>query len=157
MRNLVSVAIIIGGTFLCGVVAYFLATELTGSALSKATDGMAFSRWKEKFLTLVILTGGFTGICSLAWFVSCLFFKISSPSGVGRRTIWAVLGAVTLLGSIAIPQIYSAVTGIKVNAVVTAIFVVEFTLLGYWGVSLFSTPAAFKYTPLGAQLVRSRK
>ena len=55
MRNLVSVAIIIGGTILCGVVAYFLATELIGASLARASDGMALSRWKEKFLTLKLL------------------------------------------------------------------------------------------------------
>ena len=158
VRTAVNIAIIIAGTIICGALAYFITSALVGHHLATASNNMNYTRWQEKFSTIVIFTGGLTGICSLIWFgLARGVFKIDSASGVGRRTIWAALAVISLIGSIAIPQIYSAVLSIKINIVVTIMFVIFFTLLGYWGLSIFTTPTAFKYTPLGAELIRTRK
>ena len=41
------------------------------------------------------------------------------------------------------------------NAPVVAIFAVLFALVNYWLITIFATPLAFKYTPVGAKLFLS--
>lgn len=158
VRTIVKIGIIVAGTVICGALAYFISSAAFGHSLATASQNMAYTKWQEKFSTLVIFTGAVTGLCSLAWFIlSRWFFKITSSTGGGQRIIWAILAVISLAGSIAVPQIYAASAGIKVNALVLAVFVIFFTGIGYWLLSIFTTPAAFKYTPVGARAIRARK
>ena len=158
VRTIVKIAIIVAGTILCGALAYFISSAAFGHQLATASNNMAYTNWQEKFSRLVIFTGAVTGICSLAWFIlSRWVFEITSSTGGGRRIIWAILAAISLAGSIAVPQIYAATAGIKVNVLVLAVFVIFFTGIAYWLLSIITTPAAFKYTPVGARMIRARK
>ena len=155
--NAIRVLAIVIVTCICTGLAYFVASQTVGHQLATLSDGMVFSRWQSKFLNLVLVAGGLVGICSLIWFLLSTFvFKIYYPFGIGKRTVWSALAFLTLIISIAVPTFYSNTIGIKVNAVVTSLFVIFFTIINYWIVTIFTTPAAFKYTPLGSQLVLSR-
>lgn len=152
-RTAAKIAGIIVATVLCSVLAYYVSSAVTGPQLANATNNMNYSRWQEKFFSLTAAVGGLTGFCSLFWFILARWaFKISMAMDTGKRTIWAILAAVSLVGSIAIPRFYSVSLGIKVNGVIIALFILFFTVMGYWLLSIFTTPKSFKYTPVGAQL-----
>lgn len=152
-RTISKLAGIIAATVICGLLAYYVSSLTVGHQLATLSNNMNFSRWQSKFLSLTLAAGGLTGACSLIWFVlTRKIFKITSPFDAGRRTIWAALAAVSLVGSILILRFYSVSLGIQINIVIYALFIIFFTVLGYWVVSIFTTPKSFKYTPLGAQL-----
>lgn len=156
-RTISKLAGIIFATLICSLLAYYVSSFAVGHNLATLSNNMSYSRWQEKFFTLTVAAGSLTGVCSLFWFILARFvFKISSALGTGRRTIWAVLAAVSLIGNIIIPRFYSVSLGIMINAVVIALFVLFLTVLGYWIVSIFTTPKPFKYTPLGAQLLNRK-
>lgn len=148
---------ILVSTVVFSALAYYIGSAVTGHQLATLSNNMTYSRWQDKFFSLTIVAGGLTGICSLIWFILARFvFKINSAFSTGRRTIWALLAVVSLLGSILIPRFYSVSLGITINVVIIALFVLFFTVAGYWLVSIFVTPKPFKYTPLGAQLFSRR-
>ncbi len=156
--TIVQIAIIVALTVACGIIAYFVVSSVTGHQLATASGNMAFSRWQEKFQSLVINTGILSALCALAWFVLTRWiFKINTPRGIGKRTIWAGLAALDLIGCIVIPQFYSSTLGIKTNFLVTVIFIIAFAGVGYWLLTIYTTPNIFKYTPVGAQLLRAGK
>ena len=152
-RTAAKIAGIIVATVICSALAYFVSSAVTGHSLANATNNMEYSRWQDKFLSLTMAVGGLTGVCSLLWFILARWaFKINTAMGTGRRTVWAILAAVSFVGSIIVPRFYSVSLGIKINVIVIALFVLFFTVLGYWLLSIFTTPKSFKYTPVGAQL-----
>lgn len=152
-RTAAKIAGIIVVTVICSLLAYYVSSAVTGHQLANATNNMNYSRWQEKFFSLTIAVGGLTGVCSFIWFALARWaFKINTAMGTGRRTIWGILAAVSLVGSIVIPRFYSVSLGIKINEIVIALFVLFFTIIGYWLLSIFTTPKSFKYTPVGAQL-----
>lgn len=152
-RTIAKLAGIVFVTGICMLLAYYISSFAVGHKLATLSNNMNYSRWQEKFLSLTLAAGGLTGVCSLIWFILTRFvFKITTAFGTGRRTIWALLAAVSLFGSILIPRFYSTVLGIKISIVIIALFVVFFTLAGYWLLSIFVTPKPFKYTPVGARL-----
>ena len=156
-RIIAKIAGIIVATLICSLLAYYISSAVTGHSLATLSDKMSYVIWQERFFKVTIVTGVLTGICSLIWFILARFaFKINSVFSTGRRTIWALLAAVSFFGSILIPRFYSASQGIQINIVIIALFVLFFTVVGYWLVSIFVTPKPFKYTPLGAQLFSRR-
>ena len=155
--TIAKLAIIVFATLICGLLVYYISSFAVGSQLATQSNNMMLSRWQDRFLRLTMAAGGLSGVCSLICFILTRWvFKINTPFDTGKRTIWALLAAVSLFGSILIPRFYSVALGIKVNVVVIAVFVFFFTVLGYWLVSIFTTSRAFKYTPVGARLF-SRK
>lgn len=156
-RTILKFGLIILVTFICSALFYYLISSTVGHQLSTASGNMVFERWQEKFSTLTKLIGGFTGLCSLVWFfMARAGFKLNSPSGVGRRTFWAVIAAASTVGSIAIPMILSSNLGIKINVVVYIFSIIIFTGIGYWLLSIVTTPKSFKYTPVGAMTLLNR-
>ena len=61
-------------------------------------------------------------------------------------------GATTQKNDAHIVDFYSAMLGIQINIVIIVLFVIFFTVISYWLMSIFITPKPFKYTPVGAQL-----
>ncbi len=158
LRTLAKLATIIAVTFSCVILTYFITSSITGHQLATASGNMAFSRWQEKFQSLTINAGILSFLCSLAWFVLTRWiFKINSSRGIGKRTVWAALAALDLIGCVAIPQFYSSTLGIKINFIVIAVFIIFFAGIGYWLLTIFTTPKIFKYTPLGARFFLARK
>lgn len=156
-RTIAKIAGIVIATLICSLLAYYISSAVTGPQLATLSNKMSYNSWQDKFFKVTIVTGGLTGICSLIWFILARFaFKINSAFSTGRRTIWALLAAVSFFGSILIPRFYSASQGIQINIVIIALFVLFFTVVGYWLVGIFVTPKPFKYTPLGAQLFSRR-
>lgn len=149
-------AVIILVTFLCMELANFLAENYAGAhQLATDSGNMPYTRWQEKFQTLIFLVGGISGLCSLAWLgLTGWIFEADSYELARWRRFWIILAVVTLIANLAVPQIYSLSVGIKLNFAISGVFVLAFTVIGYWLLSIAVTPPAFKYVPPLAGLFR---
>ena len=157
-RTAIKLITIIVVTMICTTLAYYSSSYAAGHGLATASGGMNYSRWQEKFFILTAVTGALSGICTSIWFIlTRMVFEINSPQGVGRRLIWSIIALISIIICIAVPHLYSASLGIKVNGIVIGLFIIFFTVLNYWLLSIFTTPLSFKYTPVGAQIFLSRK
>ena len=156
-RTIIKLILIVATTIFCTAAAYYLCLNITGHSLATASENMNYSRWLEKFFALTRTTGLINGICALIWFISARFlFKIDEASGAGKRIFWAAFLLLSIAISVGIPHFYAPILGIKLNGIIFGLFLAIFSGIGYWLLTIFTTPLAFKYTPLGAQLILKR-
>lgn len=158
MRTVIKIFSIAAVTVGCIAVAYYSGSNAAGHALATASDNMNYSRWLEKYFVLTRATGGLNGICALGWFFAArFFFNVDDVTSAGKRIFWAALLFVSLAISVAVPHFYAPMLGIKLNGIIFGLFAAIFTGGGYWLLTIFTTPLAFKYTPLGAQILRRQR
>ena len=156
-RTVIKIFLIAAGTVACLAAAYYAGSNATGHALATASDNMNYSRWLEKYFVLTRATGLANGLCALSWFLAARFiFEVDEAAGAGKRIFWAALLFVSLAISLGVPHFYAPILGIKLNGIIFGLFAAVFTGAGYWLLTIFTTPLAFKYTPLGAQLFGGR-
>lgn len=156
-RTIIKLILIVATTIFCTAAAYYLCSNITGHSLATASENMNYSRWLEKFFALTRATGLINGICALIWFISARFlFKIDEASGAGKRIFWTAFLLLSVAISVGIPHFYAPILGIKLNGIIFGLFLAIFSGIGYWLLTIFTTPLAFKYTPLGAQLILKR-
>ncbi|MCH3960121.1 MAG: hypothetical protein LKE51_12490 [Selenomonas sp.] len=127
-----------------------------GSGISKTflkAGEVTHAVWTKHYMGLVRVLGIVTCILTLAWyFFARFFFKITNPFGVGKRTIWVIIGVVNLLACIVVPMLYvHNDTVVKLGAPLYVLFLLLFGVIGYYSCSLLATPASYKYTPIGAE------
>ena len=157
-RTIVKLILIAAATVLCMAAAYYLGSNVTGHALASASDNMNYSRWLEKYFALTRATGLLNGLCALSWFLSARFLlKVDEIAGAGKRLIWALICAASLAITLGVPHFYAPMLGIKLNGLIFALFAIIFTGAGYWLLTIFTSPLAFKYTPPGAQFFGRRR
>ena len=156
-RTVVKIFLIAATTLICAAAAYYLGANVTGHALATASDNMNYSRWLEKYFVLTRATGLANGLCALSWFLAARFFlEVDEIPGAGKRIFWAALLMASLAISLGVPHFYAPLLGIKLNGIIFGLFAAIFSGVGYWLLTIFTTPLAFKYTPLGAQLFGRR-
>ncbi|MBD3878842.1 MAG: hypothetical protein SR1Q5_04050 [Quinella sp. 1Q5] len=156
-RTIIKIFLIAAMTVACAAAAYYLGSNVTGHALATASDNMNYSRWQEKFFALSRATALINGLCALLWFLLArFFFTVDEATGMGKRIIWFALLMASLAISLGVPHFYAPLLGIKLNGIIFVLFAAIFTGLGYWLLTIFTTPLAFKYTPLASQLFRRR-
>ncbi len=154
-RTVIKIFLIAAVTAACAAAAYYIGSNVTGHALATASDNMNYSRWQEKFFALTRATALINGLCALLWFIAARFlFTIDEAKGTGKRIIWAALLMMSLAISLGVPHLYAPMLGIKLNGIIFGLFAAIFTGLGYWLLTIFTTPLAFKYTPLASRLFR---
>ena len=155
-RTVVKIFLIAAVTAACVAPAYYLGSNITGHVLATASDNMNYSRWLEKYFELTRATGLLNGLCALGWFLAArFFFEVDESASGGKRIFWASLLATSLAISLGVPHFYAPILGIKLNGIIFALFAMIFTGAGYWLLTIFTTPLAFKYTPLGAQTLKT--
>lgn len=156
-RTVVKIFLIVATTLICAAAAYYLGANVTGHALATASDNMNYSRWLEKYFALTRATGLANGLCALSWFLAARFFlEVDEATSAGKRLFWAALLMASLAISFGVPHFYAPLLGIKLNGIIFGLFAAIFSGVGYWLLTIFTTPLAFKYTPLGAQLFGGR-
>lgn len=156
-RTVIKIFLIAAVTAGCIAPAYYLGSNIAGHALATASDNMNYSKWLEKYFALTRATGLLNGLCALGWFIAArFFFKVDEAQDAGKRIFWAALLATSAAISLGVPHIYAPMLGIKLNGIIFSLFAVIFTGAGYWLLTIFTTPLAFKYTPLGAQFFNRR-
>ena len=157
-RTVVKIFLIAAATIACVAASYYLGSLITGHALATDSGNMIYSRWQEKFFALTRATGLLNGLCALTWFLAArFFFTIDEAPGAGKRIFWAAMLMASLAVSLGVPHFYAPMLGIKLNGIIFALFAIIFGGLGYWLLTIFTTPLAFKYTPLGAKFFGRRR
>jgi len=153
-RTIIKIFLVAAAAVGCIAAAYYLASLATGHALATASDNMNYSRWQEKFFTLTQTTGLLNGLCALLWFIAArFFFTVDEVPGAGKRIFWAGLFAASAAISLGVPHFYAPMLGIKLNGIIFGLFAAIFTGVGFWLLTIFTTPLAFKYTPPAARAV----
>ncbi len=156
-RTVVKIFLIVATTIICAAAAYYLGANVTGHSLATASDNMNYSRWLEKYFVLTRATGLANGLCALSWFLAARFFlEVDEVPRAGKRIFWAALLMASLAISLGVPHFYAPLLGIKLNGIIFGLFAAIFSGVGYWLLTIFTTPLSFKYTPLGAQLFGRR-
>lgn len=151
-RTIIKIFLIAAVTVGCIALAYYLGSNIAGHKLATASDNMNYSRWLEKYFTLTRAAGLANGLCALLWFMAARFIlEVDEAAGAGKRIFWAALLMASLAVSLGVAHFYAPILGIKINGIIFGLFAVIFTGVGYWLLTIFTTPLAFKYTPLGAQ------
>lgn len=142
-------------TVVLSIIAYYVGSSL-GKSLIVGTQ-ITHSEWQAYYMKLVAIVGATGGVLSLVWYMLARFgMKIDSPFGVGKRGLWVILGLLTLVECVAIPYVYSTMNStLKMGISIPAVFVILYVVIGYWGGSVFATPDVYKYTPLGAEMIRA--
>ncbi len=156
-RTIIKIFLIAAASVACVALAYYLGSNIAGHKLATASDNMDYSRWLEKYFSLTRAAGLANGLCALGWFLSArFFFTVDEAAGSGKRIFWAALMMASLATSLGVAHFYAPILGIKLNGIIFGLFAAIFTGAGYWLLTIFTTPLAFKYTPLGAQMILKR-
>ena len=113
----------------------------------------------EVWTNIVLHTRLPQALTAIAWSaMSAWLFSVSSPFGVGKRSIWLGLGAGLTVFVCVFPFIYASQRSLlTMSMIIPVIFIVFFVLAGYWLSTIFSTSAAYKYTPVFGKQFRGRK
>lgn len=156
-RTVIKIFLIAAVTVACVALAYYLGSNIAGHKLATASDNMDYSRWLEKYFSLTRATGLANGLCALSWFLAArFFFEVDEAAGAGKRIFWAALLTASLAISLGVAHFYAPILGIKLNGIIFGLFAAVFSGIGYWLLTIFTTPLAFKYTPLGSQFFGRR-
>jgi hypothetical protein len=159
MNRMSKTALQIGGIIaviaICSLVMYFIGSSMAqslGTELSRA--GRNASNWKNDYSTLILALGAVSLLVTLGWYILARFiFKVTSPQDTGKRTIWAALW----LGGIALTIAITALNSLPKNFIIHIMHVLFFNIIGYYLCTLLWSPAPFKYTPLGAKQLWSKR
>lgn len=157
MKTIVQALAAIALMALLSVIVYYLGGILAKPLLT--AESVGHTDWMKDYFGLVRMMGIGSALLLLLWFVLARFvLRASDPLGAGKRTVWAVLLFLSAVFSIVAPYVYHAIHHRPETSIMfVVLFLVFYTLVGFWGGSLFVTPDAYKYTPIGGAAVRSPK
>ena len=157
MKTVISLAGIIVGALLLSILAYYIGSAIAKSFLS--AGGVKYSTWQHHYFSLVVYMGSISGIMALVWYLMARFvIKIEGAFNIGRRTLWSLIGVAEVVLCFAVPYIVAVTdTILKMSISIPVLFILLYALLGYWVGSIFFTPEPFKYTPVGAMMIRAPK
>lgn len=155
IRTGVKIGAIIIVAVACIALAYYIGSGLTGHKLATLSDNMNYSRWQDKYYKVTCLAGAISGASTLGWFMSARYLlKADEATGAGKRLIWLIWFGLSIAGSLAAAHFYSPQLGIRLNGIIYAVYGLIFSGLGYWLATIATTPTVYKYTPIGARLLR---
>lgn len=153
MTTVLQVLGIIVFAIACGAIMYFGLARPLGQGYIVGTN-IKIQDWLRVYTNLVYAVTVFSLLTSLFWYVLArASFKVTNAKSVGKRSVWVALLLVNIVGVSALTFLMGAIPkGISLYAV----HLVLFSLVGYYLATLLCTPAAYKYTPLGATVVRRK-
>ena len=141
-----------------GVIAYYAGSAL-GKSFISVQDGITFVAWQACYRKLVIAMCVTAGFLLFAWYLLARFvLAVQDAWDGGKRPIWLILAFLSVVACFVVPYGYAAIEHkLKLGISIPALFVVLFGLFGYWGGSIFATPAPYKYTPIFSEKIRAPK
>lgn len=158
-KTVLSIIGIIVAAAVVSVIVYYIGTAVGKSIVAEA-GAKDFSIWKKEYLSLIKIMGVVSGAALLLWYAcSRFFFRITMAFGEGKRATWSILMGILTVLCFVIPYAYAAASHGKfiMHILLSLLFVVFYGVIYYWGGSIFVTADAFKYTPVGAMMVRKPK
>ncbi len=140
-----------------GLIAYKVGSIEAQSFIG--TTKVKMQDWQKVYSTVVMVMSSLAALIAISWCALTEWgFSVQVPFGVGKRTVWAVMGAVLAVISFVVPYGYASTSGnLIMSPVIPVTFVVLFVLVGYWLSTIFASSPAYKYTPLLSSQLRRRK
>jgi hypothetical protein len=121
-------------------------------SLVSTGPAITLDAWREAFRTWATFGIGVALGASLLWFVlGQWFFGLDHWAGAGRRGTWLALLVVSLLAGV--PSALLTPAAQEWGRLSLAFYVTN-NFLVYYLATLFCSPPSYKYTPVGAALVR---
>lgn len=157
-RTGVEILGIVAVTAVLCLISYYAGGAL-GKSFVSVQDGITFTVWQAHYQKLVMAMGVVAGFLLLAWYLLARFvLTVNDAFDGGKRMIWLIFGFLTLVACFVVPYAYAAIDHrLKIGMSIPVLFLALFGLLGYWGGSILTTPAPYKYTPLLAEKIRAPK
>lgn len=158
MRSILGIFGICAWMAVMGFVAYQAGSAAAQSFIGTGANA-SLQKWQTPYLSLVSIMAVVSALAAILWCALAEWgFKVNYPTGVGKRLIWGLIGAVLTVFAFAFPFAYAGSHPVlKMSIIIPVIFVVFFVLAGYWLATIFATGAAYKYTPLGAMKIRGSR
>ena len=154
MKTIMQVAGIIGVILICAAIMYFGLAKPLGQGYIVGSK-VKIQQWMAAYKSVVLFVTGFSIFISMLWYVAARFiFKITNSINVGKRAVWGVLFVLSIAGVIVITW---AVGNITKGISLYLVHLLLFSVIGYYLTSVLFAPAAYKYTPLGAEMLRKRR
>ncbi len=134
---------------------YLILTQLEKGLLQDMVypiAGISIDNWIEQFSLLGFIGLIVAWISSLLWYITAEWFlKINSSKRSGGRIIWFLIFAMPIVtAGITILLIPGAQKGYFFSAVLQFVNIT----MSYYLATVFFSPSAFKFTPLGAKFLR---
>lgn len=147
---------------IASVIAYFIGGQfakmfiLTDAAAAGVVDIPTLSDWKNYYFYLVQDTAILATLILLIWTALTHWgLRISSSKGVGKRWLWLLLGIIVAVLCVVVPLIFEKIYPLLIiDMSIPVLFLVCFTIVGYWGGSIIVTSNRYKYTPFWASIFR---
>lgn len=141
-----------------GLIAYEAGSLAAHSFIGTGVNA-SLQKWQGLYRPLVLIMASVSALTTIIWCALTEWgFSVNSPWGVGKRTVWALMGAALAVLSFVVPYVYvMQKSALVMSPIIPVIFVLLFVLAGYWISTIFATSAAYKYTPLFSSQIRSRK
>ena len=152
--------------YMLGVVAWMgvmgLLAYLLGSWEAKSFIGATkvnMQDWQKVYSTVVMAMSSLAALIAIIWCALTEWgFSVQVPFGVGKRTVWALLGGVLAVLTFVVPYAFAAQRATLImSPIIPVTFVLLFVLAGYWLSTIFASSPAYKYTPLLGKQFRRRK
>lgn len=130
----------------------------TGNVFAKSflngSRGVTHSAWLRYYAEMLKILGPINCLSFCTWYALAGFvLKIEKVDYISRRYVWGMVGSIGTVLCMATPYIYSLINNRFVMDIRLALLLSLLYGIGYWVLSVFITPASYKYTPLGAEMV----
>ena len=141
-----------------GLIAYEAGSLAAHSFIGTGVNA-SLQKWQGLYKPLVFIMASISALITVFWCALTEWgFSVQSPWGVGKRTVWSLMGAALAVLSFVVPYVYvMQKSALIMSPIIPVIFLLLFVLAGYWISTIFATSAAYKYTPLFSSQIRRRK
>ena len=158
-KTAISIIGIIVAVGIISVIVYYLGS-IIGKSIVAGVVGGNISQWEPEYLKLIKIMGTISGAALMVWYICSRFiFRVTAAAGEGKRAVWGIIMSILIALCFIVPYIYAATSHGKfiMNITLALVFVVFYGVIYYWGGSIIATADAFKYTPVGAMMIRKPK
>lgn len=158
-KTLITIFGIVAAVSIISVIVYYIGS-IIGKSIVSGVVGGNIQKWRLDYLNLIKIMGTISGAALMAWYICSRFiFRVTVTADAGKRAVWGIIMSVLIVLCFIVPYIYAATSHGKfiMNIVLSLVFVVYYGLIYYWGGSIITTADAFKYTPVGAMMIRKPK
>lgn len=150
MKTVISIVGAAAVFVLLSVAAYYLGGTIIQGTFS-AKSGITYAQWEEHYLWLVAKMGGVGFLMFMVWYLLARFgLKISTPPKMGKRLLWIIIGGIDAGLCLMLPylfRMFDSVLSRIFSPLLPVIYLVLYVVIGYWVLSIFFTPAPYKYVP----------
>lgn len=143
-----------------GIVAYYMGGAMIKSSIT-GKSGITYNLWLAHFVPMMIKVTAGTATVWLVWYLLARFsMQIDTPPTVGKRPVWIGIFALEVAVALGLPYALVTMDSVLDRAFsfsLPIMFTILFGLVGFWGSSLYFTPAPYKYTPFLSKKIRAPK